>query len=139
MLVPTRNDVLKVSGTLGVLLAMVVSGNGSAGAAVRDPFPDPRPADRASAVALIAGEDHAPLGCLTPQIEGLKTSRRGAAPAARRALVQLQKRPWIGFERHVGGADLPPIAYTLEPSAFDRIAPADLDGDGTPDFVKHVE
>jgi hypothetical protein len=138
MVVPTRNSVLKAGGPFVVSLALLVSGSGPAGATMRDPFPDPRPADRASAILFVAGEVHAPLGCLTPQIEALRATRMGGTVAGRRALVQLQQRPWIGFERHPVGADLPPVTYTLESSAFDRVDPADSDGDGTPDFVQHV-
>ena len=43
-------------------------------AAARDAFPDPRPATRAAAVALVAGETPTPLGCLTPQVQGLTLS-----------------------------------------------------------------
>jgi hypothetical protein len=106
--------------------------------AVRDEFPDPRPATRAAAVALVAGDAPTPLGCLTPRIQGLAGSRLGAGPAVRRALVLLQQRSYSGVEETVFAPDGTPVAYTVEPSAFDRIPPTDGDGDGTPDLVQRV-
>jgi len=130
----TRLSTWRVLATVAALMA----GIGAAQAAARDAFPDPRPATRAAAVALVAGETPAPLGCLTPQVQGLSVSRLGASPAARRALTMLQRRSYSGAERHVLAADGTRVGYTDSPSAFDRVAPADLDGNGTPDHVQHV-
>jgi hypothetical protein len=107
-------------------------------AAARDPFPDPRPATRAAALALVAGESPGTLGCLTPRIEGWAGSRIGTDPAVRRALALLRHRSYSGVERSVAAADGTTISFTVEPSAFDRISPADADGDGTPDLVQRV-
>jgi hypothetical protein len=105
---------------------------------VRDEFPDPRPATRAAAVALVAGDARTPLGCLTPRIQGLTGSRLGAGPTVRRALVLLQQRSYSGVEEAVFASDGTPVAYTIEPSAFDRISPTDIDGNGTPDLAQRV-
>lgn len=105
---------------------------------VRDPFPDPRPATRAAAVARVAGEAPTALGCLTPRIQELTGSRLGAGPAVRRALALLQHRSYSGVEEIAIASDGTPVAYTIEPSAFDRISPTDFDGDGTPDLVEQV-
>ena len=105
---------------------------------VRDRFPDPRPATRAAAVAQVAGESPASLGCLTPQIEGLADARVGGSAATLQALAMLQSGHPSGIGRHAFTPDGTRVSFTDDPSAFDRVAPADLDGDGIPDVVQHV-
>jgi hypothetical protein len=117
-----------------VIICLTVPALGS----VRDRFPDPRPATRAAAVAQVAGESPASLGCLTPQIEGLADARVGGSRAALQALAMLQSGHPSGIGRHVFTPDGTRVSFTDDPSAFDRVAPADLDGDGTPDVVQHV-
>jgi hypothetical protein len=52
--------------------------------------------------------------------------------------VLLQHRSYSGVEETVIASDGTPVAYTIEPSAFDRISHTDFDGNGTPDLVQRV-
>ena len=121
-----------------VLVLLVFCLTVPAAGSVRDRFPDPHPATRAAAVAQVAGESPASRGCLTPQIEGLAQARGGGSPAARQALTMLQSGHPSGIGRYVFTPDGTRVSFTDDPSAFDRVAPADLDRDGTPDLVQHV-
>jgi len=120
----------------GIALASNLAFPALAGA--RDPFPEVRPATHAAAVALVASEGRAPLGCVTPGIHRLTDSRMGASPAVCRALSLLQRHPHSGVGRVERAGDGTPIGFTEEPSDFDRVSPVDVDSDGTPDPVQRV-
>ncbi len=109
-----------------------------AGAIVHDPFPDPRPATRTAALAVVAGEEPAPLGCLTPRIQNLAGARLGSGLLVHRALTLLGQRSDFTVERRTSAADGTPVWFTDEPSAFDRVTPLDLSGNGVPDLVEHA-
>jgi hypothetical protein len=133
---PTR---LRLAGLpLVFFILLLTSAARTTSGATRDPFPDPHPVDRAAAVALVADESPAPLGCLTPHVQRRAAPRLSANPAVRRALALLQRRSYSGVERIVHAGDGTPVAYTDEPTAFDRVCPVDLDGDGTPDLVQRA-
>jgi hypothetical protein len=132
---PTR---LRLAGLPLVFLILLTIAVRPTPGATRDPFPEPHPVDRAAAVALVADDTPTPLGCLTPQVQRRAATRLGANPAVRRALALLQRRSYSGVERIAYAGDGTPVAYADEPTAFDRVSPVDLDGDGTPDLVQGV-
>jgi hypothetical protein len=105
---------------------------------VHDPFPDPGPVTRAAAVARIADGATSPQGCLTLQIQALGAPRLVTSAEQRRALLLLQQPKYFGVDRSAFAADGTRIAYSVEPSAFDRINPVDRDEDGQPDLLQQV-
>ena len=84
---------------------------------------------RQAPVAVPPGAGPSALGCLTPQLQG---------PSSARALALLERHAFPRIARRGFAADGTRIAYTDEPGAYDRVALADLDTDGTPDVVQRV-
>jgi hypothetical protein len=107
-------------------------------AAVRDPFPEPRPVNRAEAIALVASTAPPAAGCLTPKLQRLRETAFAATPAQRRALSLLQQRSEDVEEQVAIAADGIRIRYTTQPGGFGRIAEFDRDGDRRPDLVQAV-
>ncbi len=118
--------------TLAVGVALPSWGN------VRDPFPDPGPVSRAAALARVADGVASPQGCLTLQIQALGAPGLDTSAELRRAWLLLQQPKYFGVERSAFAADGTRIAYSVEPSAFDRINPVDRDEDGRPDLLQQV-
>ena len=94
---------------------------------VRDPFPDPGPVTRAAALARVADGVTSPQGCLTLPIQALGAPRLVTSAELRRALLLLQQPKYFGVDRSAFAADGTRIAYSDEPSAFDRINAVDRD------------
>jgi hypothetical protein len=105
---------------------------------VRDPFPDPGPVTRAAALAVVADGATSPQGCLTLQIQALGAARLVTSTQVRRALLLLQQPEYFGIDRSAFAAEGTRIAYSVEPSAFDRINSVDRDEDGRPDLLQDV-
>lgn len=123
---------------LALVVLVALASAVAAAAAVDDPFPDPGPATRADAVVRVAGHDAAAHGCVTPQIQELERSPGGARPSGLRAMLMLKRRAGAAGSQVVHAADGVPVFYETNPSAFDRIASADLDRDGMPDRIEQV-
>jgi len=125
---------LRLAGLLTLAIGVALPSWGN----VRDPFPDPGPVTRAAALALVADGVTAPQGCLTLQIQALTSPRLATSAELRRALLILQQPRYFGVDRSAFAADGTRIAYSVEPSAFDRINPVDRDEDGRPDLLQQV-
>jgi len=117
-------------GTLFALAGTTIGG-------VREPFPENRPTTRAEAEALVTGQ-LATANCLTPRIQALGKPPFGSSPTVRRALALLRHRPFAATQSIRSGPEDSRVFYTTRADAFDRIAPADHDGDGEPDLLEQV-
>jgi hypothetical protein len=123
---------------IGAIAAAWLAAGAPADASVRDPFPDPRPATQAAAVALVAGEVPPPQGCLTPRIQSLQQPAYGRNPTVLRALASLEQRSFGGVQEVVYTPEGVRIIYTTDTSGFDAISPADADSNGRPDLLDPI-
>jgi hypothetical protein len=107
-------------------------------AAAADPFPETALATRHQALTFIAGGATATERCLTPEIQRLRQSLVLHEPGTRRTLAPLRRRITLTDEQILRTADGTTIHFTTTSSSLNRLDPADLDGDGSPDLVQAV-
>jgi hypothetical protein len=107
-------------------------------AAAADPFPEIAPSTRIEALSHIARGGTSTLRCLTTEIQTLRQALRQREPGQRRLLAPLRRRITLPDEQVFRAADGTTIHFTTASTSLDRLDPADLDGDGSPDLVQAV-
>jgi hypothetical protein len=129
-------SVLAAALSLLLLGPLVGESGGTVLAAAADPFPEIRPTTRVEAIKLLREKSGAAFSCLTP---GIQLSREngpfGETPAVRRSVALLERRISFAREEAAWGPGGILVRYTTVANAFDRIDPADADGDGIPDVL----
>ncbi len=128
---PTRRP---AAWLLGAAILSVCTASFAAGGDA--PYPFSRSATRAQSLAALSGGGQIPVNCLTPILQSLKRDPADLTTAARRALQLLREDAPLPAERRLTGADGSVLRYTTDPASFDRVDPADEDGDGIPDLVE---
>jgi len=109
---------------------------GTAFAAAADPFPEIRPATRAEAIKLLREKSGTISPCLTPGIQlSRQSSPLDVTPSVNRAVALLERRVLFAREEAVWGPGGILVRYTTVENSFDRIDPADSNGDGIPDVL----
>jgi len=94
-----------------------------------------RSGPRAQAIAALSATAAVPPPCLTPLVQSIRVERQRGTSATRRALAILASDPGLPGERVAIDGDGATARYTIDRNAFDRVDPADDNGNGRPDVV----